>query len=109
MKKPSKEIQCLSETPCNGHLHLKTIEHQLNIKGKSMTIPDVEVWECDSCGEHFYPYEASKQIDLYKQYSERITLRIKPELHLKLIQIAKAHQHSLNQEVNYLLEKAIAI
>ena len=109
MKKTPEKIQCLSETPCDGQLHLKTIDHKLNVKGKTITIPDIEVWKCDLCGEHFYPYETSKKIDLYKQYSGKIMLRIRPELHLMLVRIAKNHHRSLNQEVNYLLEKTILV
>ncbi|MBU0700484.1 type II toxin-antitoxin system HicB family antitoxin [bacterium] len=105
MKKFSKKIRCLSENPCNGELHLKTIKYKLNVKGKIIAIPDIEVWECNLCREHFYPYESSKKIDLYKQYSGKIMLRINPEIHSKLVQIAKKHHRSLNQEINYLLRK----
>ncbi len=101
----SKKIQCLSETPCHGQLHFKIIEHKLNVKGKIIAIPNIKVWECDLCGERFYPYESSKKIDLYKQYSGRIMLRINPEIHSELVQIAKKHHRSLNQEINYLLSE----
>lgn len=108
MKKASEEIQCLSETPCNGHLQLKNIEHKLNVKGKTITIPDLKVWECNLCGEHFYPYESSKEIDFYKQYSGRIMLRLNPKLHANLVQFAQKDHRSVNQEINYLLERAIS-
>jgi len=102
--KKSKEVQCLSEKGCDGTLSLKKIEHKLKVKKKTVIVPNVEVWECDRCGERFYPYEASKKIDMYKEYSGRLMLRIEPEIHLKLTRLAKQHRRSLNQEISYLLE-----
>lgn len=104
MKKKNKRIKCLSDKPCDGNLSLKRIDYTIKHESKTIVVPDVEVWECDTCREHFYPYETSKKIDLYKEYSGRLMLRIDPELHWKLIRMAKKHHRSLNQEINYLLE-----
>ncbi len=99
-----KKIQCISEKQCNGHLILQKIDYPLKHNGKTTVIPEIEVWECDTCGERFYPYEASKRIDLYKEYSGKIMLRTDPELHWKLVRLAQKHHRSLNQEIQYLLE-----
>ncbi|MBU4590790.1 MAG: toxin-antitoxin system HicB family antitoxin [Candidatus Omnitrophica bacterium] len=107
MKKITKKISCLSDKQCDGHLILKHIDHTIKLKNRTVIVPDVEVWECDKCGERFYTYEASKKIDLYKEYSGRLMLRIEPEIHWKLTRIAKKHHRSLNQEVNHLLENTL--
>ena len=108
MKEKSKKISCLSDKHCNGHLSIKRADHTIKLKDKTITVPDIEVWECDRCGERFYPYEASKKIDLYKEYSGRLMLRLEPELHWKLVRIAKKHHRSLNQEIYCLLESQVA-
>lgn len=102
-----KKITCLSEKGCKGTLHLKRIKHTIKLNGRRVTVPDVLVWQCDQCDEKFYPYEASRKIDVYKEYSGRLMLRLGPEIHYKLARIAKKHHRSINQEINYLLEKGI--
>lgn len=104
MKKKTRKIPCLSEKQCNGHLNLKRVACTLKLKDKTVSVPDVEIWECNRCGERFYPYEASKKIDLFKKYSGRFMLRLEPKLHWKLVRIARKHRRSLNQQINYLLE-----
>ena len=107
MEKKVKKIPCLSDKPCNGHLTFKRVDYAIKLKDKTVSVPDIEVWECNLCGERFYPYEASKKIDLYKEYSGRLMLRLEPELHWKLTRVANKHHRSLNQEVNYLLENTL--
>jgi YgiT-type zinc finger domain-containing protein len=107
MEKKVKKIPCLSDKPCNGHLTFKRVDYVIKLKDKTVSVPNIEVWECDLCGERFYPYEASKKIDLYKEYSGRLMLRLEPELHWKLARVANKHHRSLNQEVNYLLENTL--
>lgn len=104
MKEKTKRIKCISDKSCNGNLVLKRVDYTLKHNGRTIVVPKVEIWECDTCKERFYPYEASKKIDLYKEYSGRLTLRINPKLHWKLIRLAKKHHRSLNQEISYLLE-----
>mgnify|MGYP001564351522 FL=1 len=108
MREKSRKIPCLSDKHCNGHLSLQRVDHIIKLKDKTVTVPDIEVWECDRCGEHLYPYETSKKIDLYKEYSGRIMLRLEPDLHWKLVRTAKKHHRSLNQEIYYLLESQVA-
>ncbi|MEK6732534.1 MAG: toxin-antitoxin system HicB family antitoxin [Candidatus Omnitrophota bacterium] len=107
MEKKIKKIPCLSDKSCDGHLIFKRINYTIKLKDKTVSVPNIEVWECDLCGERFYPYEASKKIDLYKEYSGRLMLRLEPELHWKLARVANKHHRSLNQEVNYLLENTL--
>ena len=107
MGKKIKKIQCISGKSCKGHLIPKRVDYTIKHNGKPLIVPDVEIWECDTCGEQFYPYEASKKIDLYKKHSGRFMLRIAPELHWQLVQLAKNHHRSLNQEINYLLENIV--
>ncbi|MBU1121305.1 MAG: toxin-antitoxin system HicB family antitoxin [Candidatus Omnitrophica bacterium] len=106
MKKQTKKIQCLSETPCKGHLTIKKVNYTLKHNGKTIIVPEVEIWKCDTCGKYFYPYETSQKIDLYKEFSGRLMLRIDPKLHYRLIRLSKKHHRSLNQEITYLLENA---
>ena len=107
MEKKIKKIPCLSDKPCDGHLTFKRVNYTIKLKDRTVSVPDIEVWECDLCGERFYPYEASKKIDLYKEYSGRLMLRLEPKLHWKLARVANKHHRSLNQEVNYLLENTL--
>ncbi len=107
MEKKIKKIPCLSNKPCAGQLILKRVNYKIKLKDKIVSVPDVEVWECDLCGERFYPYEASKKIDLYKEYSGRLMLRLEPEVHWRLARVAHKHHRSLNQEVNHLLETTL--
>ncbi len=107
MKKKREQIKCLSDKDCKGNLHFRRIDHKIKVKGRTVTVPDIEAWECDKCGEYFYPYEASRKIDLYKEYSGKLMLRLEPEVHFKLIRIAKKHHRSLNQEINYLIEHTL--
>lgn len=107
MKKEIKKISCLSDKHCNGHLNLKRVDYTIKLEDRTVSVPNIEVWECDLCGERFYPYEASKKIDLYKEYSGRLMLRLEPEIHWKLASVAKKHRRSLNQEINYLLESTL--
>ncbi|MCK4248408.1 MAG: toxin-antitoxin system HicB family antitoxin [Candidatus Omnitrophica bacterium] len=104
MKKNVKKISCLSDKHCKGHLVLRRVDHTIKLKNKIVLVPNIEVWECDLCGERFFPYETSKKIDLYKEYSGRLMLRLEPELHCKLIRMAKKDHRSLNQEIHHLLE-----
>lgn len=106
MKQINKKLQCLSEKNCQGQLRLKKIDYSLKHHGKTTVIPEMEVWQCDTCGERFFPYEASQRIDLAKEFSGKIMLRIDPELHGKINRLAKQHHRSLNQEIQYLLETA---
>jgi len=99
-------LSCLSDTKCTGYLIRKRVTRTINLKGRTVTVPDVEVWECDKCGEHFFPYEASKKLESGKKYSGRIMLRLKPETHRILDKMAKKHHRSLNQEITHLLERA---
>lgn len=107
MEKKIKKIPCLSDKSCDGHLSFKRVNYTIKLKDKTVSVPDIEVWECNLCGERFYPYEASKKIDLYKEYSGRLMLRLEPEIHWKLTRVAKKHHRSLNQEINYLLENTL--
>lgn len=104
MKQLNKNPKCPSEN--QGHLTLRKINYQFKHKGKTIVIPDLEIWECDTCGEQFFPYEASKRIDFYKEFSGKLMVRIDPELHGKLNYLAKKHHRSLNQEIQNLLEAA---
>lgn len=106
-KRETQKISCLSDKQCGGHLVLKRVDYRLTLKDKTVSVPDIEVWECASCKERFYPYEASKKIDLYKEYSGRLMLRIDPEVHWKLVKIAKRNHRSLNQEISYLIENTL--
>ena len=106
-KREAKNIPCLSDKPCDGHLILKRVDYTIALKDRTVSVPDIEVWECDSCKERFYPYEASKKIDLYKEYSGRLMLRIAPDIHWTLVRIARRHHRSLNQEISYLIENSL--
>lgn len=103
--KKEKNAQCLSGSGCTGHLYPKHMDYKLKVSGKTVVVPDIEVLECDTCKERFFPYEASKKIDLYKEHSGRLMLRLNPEIHAKIIILSKRHHRSLNQEINHILEK----
>ena len=105
--KNKKSLPCLSEKSCSGHLHTTQIDHTIKMDDRTISIPNIEVLKCDRCGERFYPYDSSKKIDLYKEYSGRFMVRLSPECHWKLAQLAKRHHRSLNQEIHYLLENTL--
>lgn len=74
-KRKTKKLLCPSNKHCEGDLVLRRINHTLTIKGNAFIIPDIEVWECNSCGERFYTYKSSKKIDLHKKLSETSSLK----------------------------------
>ena len=101
--KNGKRLNCLADTGCRGKLVLTRIDYSLKYNGKTIIVPNVEIWECDTCHEQFYPAEASQKIDLYKECSGKLMLRIDPILHKKLIRLAEENHRSLNQEIAFLL------
>ena len=102
-----KRNRCPSDTDCNGELHRKRIDYTFESNGKKIQLPDLEVWQCDRCNELFFPAESNERIDLYRLFSGRLLVRIPPELHCRLTQVAKAHHRSLNQEITSLLSQAL--
>jgi len=106
MGKKPEMLSCLSDKNCNGYLIRKRVSRTIKLKNRTVTVPDVEVWECDKCGEYFFPYEASKKMEPDKKYSGRIMVRLKPETHRMLDKMARKHHRSLNQEINHLMERA---
>jgi YgiT-type zinc finger domain-containing protein len=104
--KNGKSLKCLADNGCAGKLNLKKIDYSLKHNGKTIIVPDVEILECDTCHEQFYPAQASQKIDLYKECSGKLMLRIDPVLHKKLIRLAKENHRSLNQEISFLLNSA---
>jgi predicted HicB family RNase H-like nuclease len=70
-------------------------------------IPDLTVEVCDQCGERVFNAAAARQVQAYKQYSGRILLRLDPELHGRLAQLAKQHHRSLNEELNVRLRTSL--
>lgn len=55
----------------------------------------------------FLDFAREKNISPEKQYSGRLVLRLKPELHRKYRLLASAKHISLNQLLNETLEKAV--
>ena len=55
----------------------------------------------------FLDFAEEKNIEPEKQYSGRLVLRLKPELHRKYKLLASAKRVSLNQLLNETLEKAV--
>jgi YgiT-type zinc finger domain-containing protein len=91
-----------------GKTVVKQINYQLKTKsGKKLIVPDLEIEECGHCGERIFSLEAARKIEAYKTHSGRLLVRLKPELHAQLRELAKKHQRSLNQEINFLLENVI--
>ena len=55
----------------------------------------------------FLDYAKEKNISLKKQFSGKLVLRLKPEIHQKYKLLASAKNVSLNQLLNETLEKAV--
>lgn len=55
----------------------------------------------------FLDFAAEKNISPKKQFSGKLVLRLKPEIHKKYKLLASAKNVSLNQLLNEMLEKAI--
>lgn len=92
-----------------GKTEIKKINYQLKTKrGKKIIIPNLEVEECTCCGERIFSLEAARKIEAYKTHSGRLVVRLKPEVHARLSDLAQKHQRSLNQEINFLLEEGIS-
>ena len=91
-----------------GKTVIKKVNYQLKIKGgKKIIVPDLDIEECSNCGERIFSLEAARKIEAYKTHSGRLLIRLKPEIHAQLRELAKKHQRSLNQEINFLLENGI--
>ena len=101
-----------------------------NVKAKVTYDPDIEMFRGEfiglNGGADFYATSVNKLksegkkslriflemcrengIDPYKQYSGRFNLRIKPELHERIVQKAKADNKSINVWVADTLERAV--
>lgn len=50
----------LCESPT---IRKKKGKRTLQLKDRLVTTPLIEYWECDRCGEIFYPHETSKKLD----------------------------------------------
>jgi YgiT-type zinc finger domain-containing protein len=92
-----------------GRTRIQRIAHELVSKqGKRVVIPDLDVEVCDHCGERVFDLAAVRQIEAYKRYSGRVLLRLDPELHRRLAELAKAHHRSLNEEMNLRLRESLS-
>jgi len=104
-----KNMRCFSEEHqnCKGILQTIKIDKKIKTPKGSITLHDIEVLECDTCKDRFYPAKTLKIISAYKKYSGKFVLRVNPLLHAEIATKAKKHHRSLNQEVSYLLEDAL--
>lgn len=105
MKMPSAKNQCPSDTTCDGEVHRERINYTFESEGRKVTLPDLEVWQCNQCNAIFFPAEANERIDLYERFSGELSVRIPPDLHFQLTKTAEEHHRSLDQEITFLLSQ----
>ncbi|MBI1745256.1 MAG: YgiT-type zinc finger protein [Acidobacteria bacterium] len=105
-QKKAKIYKCPS---CKeGTTEIKKINYQLKAKGgRKIIIPDLEIEECTHCGERIFGMKAARLIEVHKAHSGRLLVRLKPEVHAQLRELARKHHRSLNQEINFLLETGV--
>jgi predicted HicB family RNase H-like nuclease len=105
----TKKQPCFSDDHpnCKGTLHPVTVHQTVKTESGSRAEIELELLECDTCKDRFYPSEAMKKISAYKKYSGKFVLRVDPTLHAELANAANKHHRSLNQEVSHLLEEAL--
>jgi YgiT-type zinc finger domain-containing protein len=99
--------RCPADTNCDGQVHRQQLDYTFKSNGKKITVPDLEILRCNKCHEIFFPAAANERIDLYQRFSGKFLVRIPPELHSQLTQVAKAHHRSLNQEITFLLSETL--
>lgn len=80
----------------------------VDASGDKVTIPEIEVDICDTCGEKFFGYEAALKLEEVKKKSARVVLNLKPEIYKQISNLAEKHRRSLNEEVNSLLEATLS-
>src|SRR2546430_2430081 len=98
-----KQVKYKCPSCKTGKTVIKKVNYQLKTKGgKKIIVPDLEIEECSNCGERIFSLEAARKIEAYKTHSGRLLIRLKPEIHAQLRELAKKHQRSLNQEINFL-------
>ena len=104
-----KKMKCFSEEnpDCKGIVYPVKVDEVVKNEVGTITLHDLEILQCDTCKEKFYPSKAIKKISAYKKYSGKFVLRVDPALHSELSTKAKQHHRSLNQEVIHLLEEAL--
>jgi hypothetical protein len=108
---PTEPILKCEEEGCAGTMMRKTRNISFQSRGKTITIPDSEYWECDTCEAMV---TTQKEINrLRKEATEptersgRLVLRMPPELHQRLVELASQHHRSLNGEILERLQESV--
>lgn len=103
-EKPNKCF-CEEHPKCQGRIKVTSENYKIKSEGRTILVPEVEVWVCQKCGDKFYPAESSKKIDGYRFCSGKFSLRMDPPTHWALLHIAKSHRRSVNQELNQIIDE----
>lgn len=82
-------------------------------KGETCRIEGVKVSRCNHCGEEIITAEEIRRMEkearqkMESQFTGKFILRVSPDLHQRLSQMAKKNRRSLNQEVASRLEESL--
>ncbi len=96
--------------PMCGQGTTRTIRIDYKIKderGLEFVVPDLEVKECDFCGELIFNMAALRKARQQMGATEKLSIRLKPDLHATLLSRAKRSKRSLNEEVQHLIEESL--
>lgn len=80
------------------------------VDGQRHVVRDVLTWKCTRCRESLVHAREIREAEaaVRDRYSGQFRLRVAPELHQRLVKVARKHRRSLNQEIVHLIERALA-
>ncbi len=91
-----------------GTTHIIKLDYKIKDEhGREFVVPDLEVEECDLCGEQIFNMEAVRKARQVMGTAEKLSIRLKPDLRARLINRAKRSKRSLNEEVQLLIEESL--
>lgn len=92
-----------------GALRARLASVPLVVDGQRHVVRNVLTWKCTLCRESLlHATEIRKAEETVRQrYSGQFRLRVDPKLHQRLVNVARKHRRSLNQEVVHLIERAL--
>lgn len=91
-----------------GRTHVtKTDYHLRDENGAEFVVPDLEVEECDHCGQRIFNMQAVRKARQTLGANPKLLIHLKPDLHKTLVNRAQKSNRSLDEEVQRLIEESL--
>ena len=106
--KPNPCPSCQEGSLVSAEKHLS-----FTYKGETYRIEGVKVSRCDHCCEEIITAEEIRKMEkvarqkMESQFTGKFILRVSPDLHQRLSQMARKNRRSLNQEVASRLDESL--